>query len=124
MQTAGTADHRITIEPAVGRVRAKLNDGILADSENALLLREADLPPVYYFPPDDVERGYLGQTELTTHCPHKGEASYWTIQRHGDIIENGVWSYQAPKPEVSEIAGMLAFDTRKGVEVYVVDPSV
>ena len=123
MQTAGTADHRITIEPAPGRVRARLNDGIIADSKAALVLREADYPPVYYFPADDVERGYLGQTELTTHCPHKGDASYWTITRHTDIVENGVWSYQNPKPEVREIAGMLAFDTRKGIEVYEVDPT-
>lgn len=114
------SDH-ITIEPVEGRVRARFNDGVLADTTDAVVLRERGLPPRYYFPAADVEQGYLSPTQLSTRCPHKGDASYWTVEYNGEIAENAVWSYKAPIAGASAIAGRLAFDESKGFEVYPVD---
>lgn len=112
---------RITIEPAPQQMRARIRGGILADSKNALILREAGLPPRVYFPEKDVEAGYLSPTTLTTHCPHKGDASYWTVEYDGEVAENAVWSYKEPLAGVSQIAGHLAFDESKGFEVYALE---
>ena len=70
------ADRKLTFEPCRRRVRARFGNHIIADTEDALILREGDYAPVYYFPVDDVEMGYLGRTERHTRCPYKGEASY------------------------------------------------
>ncbi len=116
-------DRRITIEPAPTRMRARFNNGVLADSDRALVLREAGLPPRVYFPAGDVEQGYLGPSALKTTCPHKGEASYFTARYDGEVAEDAVWTYASPKSDVAPIAGHLAFDESKGFEVYPADDS-
>ncbi len=109
---------RITIEPAGRRWRARFNGGVLADSKDAMVLREAGHPARVYFPAKDVEQGYLSPAALRTTCPHKGEARYWTVEYDGQFAENAVWSYPEPSSGVSQIAGRLAFDESKGFEVY------
>lgn len=111
----------ITIDAAPGRWRARFNDGVLADSTEALVLRERGLPDRIYFPSSDVEQGYLSPTQRTTHCPHKGDARYWSVEYNGEVGENAVWSYPEAKAQVSAIAGRLAFDESKGFEVYRAD---
>ncbi len=82
----------------------------LADSVAAQLLCERGRHPVIYFPPADVRRDLLRQSDLTTRCPHKGEASYWTIELSGSREANAVWSYESPTAGLGAIAGYLAFD--------------
>jgi hypothetical protein len=64
---------------------------------------------VRYFPREHVAMAFLQKTDKVTHCPYKGQASYYTIMRDAQIIENAVWSYETPLPGVSQIAGRLAF---------------
>jgi uncharacterized protein (DUF427 family) len=121
---AGTADHPITIEAAPHRVRVRFAGRIVADSARALLLREASYNPVAYIPRQDVDMALLARTERKTRCPYKGEASYYSIHVDGDgdgdgrIAENAVWSYEQPLPDVTEIAGHMAFypDRVDGIE--------
>jgi uncharacterized protein (DUF427 family) len=80
-----STDHPIWTEPYPRRVRAFLNGVAVADSTRALLLLEARHLPVYYFPPQDVRTDLLAPTDTATHCPHKGDASYWSI-RVGDRV--------------------------------------
>jgi uncharacterized protein (DUF427 family) len=101
--------HPITLTAARGRVRALYQGHEIADSENAILLAEADYPPVWYFPRKDVAMGYFGRTEHESRCPHKGRASYFTVRRDGVVTENAAWSYEAPYPAMAAIQGHIAF---------------
>lgn len=101
--------HPISIERAPGVVRVLFEGHEIADSDQALVLREANYPPVYYFPRDGVRMAFLRRTDTVTHCPYKGDASYFTIYRDRQIVENAVWSYEDPYAAVSAIAGHLAF---------------
>jgi len=113
-------DHPITIEASRKRVRAAYDNHVIADACDALILRESTYPPVYYFPKDQIEMSLLARTDHATHCPYKGEASYWSIMMDGDLAENAAWSYEDPFPAAMAIKGHLAFYPDK-VEVYELD---
>ena len=102
-------DHPITLTTARGRVRGLYQGHEIADSVSAIRLAEADYPPVWYFPRDDVAMGFFGRTDRDTHCPYKGRASYFTIRRDGVISENAAWSYEDPYPAMAAIKGCIAF---------------
>jgi uncharacterized protein (DUF427 family) len=115
---AGTIDHPITVAPDARRVRVTFAGRVIADSTRTLLVREASYPAVAYFPRQDVDMTSLVRTERRTHCPYKGEASYYSIQADGRTAENAVWSYEHPLADVAEIAGHVAFypDRVEGIE--------
>jgi len=119
MTTPGP-DHPITLTPAPQRWRAMYAGHVIADSDDALILQEVNYPPVVYFPREDVGMEYMSRTERTTHCPHKGDANYYTVLMNGHIAENAVWTYEQPYPAMALIAGRLAFYPNK-VKVYAVD---
>ena len=101
--------HPITLERAPTVVRVLFKGHEIADSDDVLVLREANYPPVYYFPRDDVRTPFLRRTDKVTHCPYKGDAHYFTIYRDAEVIENAVWTYGTPFPSVEPIANRLAF---------------
>jgi uncharacterized protein (DUF427 family) len=113
-------DHPITISPAAGRMRAKVSGHVIADSGGALALKEADYPTVFYFPRADVEMGFFAKTDRTSHCPYKGEASYYTSKIDGEVRENMIWSYEDPYPAMEAIKDYIAFYPNQA-EVYAVD---
>jgi uncharacterized protein (DUF427 family) len=102
-------DHQITIERNPARVVVSLAGHVLADSRNALTLREADYPPVQYIPRGDVEMALLERTEHASYCPFKGDASYYSVPVGGERSANAVWTYEAPFAAVAEIEGHVAF---------------
>jgi uncharacterized protein (DUF427 family) len=106
---AGTADHPITIETEAHRLRVKFAGVVVADSTKALVLREANYPPVAYIPRQDANMALLVRTDRKTHCPYKGEASYYSVQANGQLADNAVWTYEHPLADVADIAGHLAF---------------
>ena len=71
------------------------------------------LDPVIYFPRDDIEMAFLEPSDHRTTCPHKGEASYFSIAAKSGLIENAAWSYEDPKADVDRIRDHLAFYTDK-----------
>jgi uncharacterized protein (DUF427 family) len=102
-------DHPITIEENATRVRVLFSGKVVADTTRALALREASYPAVYYIPRTDADMGLLKATSHSTHCPYKGDASYFTINADGRNADNAVWSYEQPFPAVAEIKEYLAF---------------
>ena len=104
-------DHPITIERNPRRVVVSVAGQVLADTHNALTLREADYPPVQYVPFEDVDRSRLAATDHATYCPYKGEAGYYSIPEGGEVLENSVWQYRAPYDAVAEIKDHVAFYT-------------
>ncbi len=101
-------DHTITIAPSGEAWVAMLGDLELARSDRALLLAEAGDPPVIYFPPDDVHTEVLDSSDTSTHCPFKGDASYWASDIDGKPVDVA-WYYPRTFDEVTPIAGYIAF---------------
>jgi uncharacterized protein (DUF427 family) len=108
-------EHRIDTKPAGVRVQVKFKGELIADSRNALAMKEGDYPVVYYVPRADVKMERLARTSHRTHCPFKGDASYYSI---ANGPENAVWSYEQPYDEMTPIEGLLAFYPDK-VEIAV-----
>jgi uncharacterized protein (DUF427 family) len=113
-------DHPITCKPADTRWRALFNGHVIADSNDAIILQEADLAPVVYFPREDVAMEYMGRSDHLTHCPYKGDAAHYTLRMNAEIAENAAWSYESPADAVSYLDGRIAFYPDQ-VEVYAVD---
>jgi uncharacterized protein (DUF427 family) len=101
--------HTITITPAEMHVEVSLDGQKLATSDRPVLLEETGLPTRYYLPRQDVRTELLRRTETMTHCPFKGDASYWSAQVGGKTYEDVVWSYEAPIPGAEGIAGLMCF---------------
>lgn len=108
-----TAEHPIDIAPFEGRVVVTHGNTIIADSSRALALHEADYPVVFYVPKADVVMNFLDPTDHSTHCPYKGDASYWSVETGGERAENAVWAYVEPLPGVAEIKDHVAFYPKK-----------
>jgi len=107
-------DHRVDLLPETRRVKVVLGGMTIADTEVALRVEETGHGPVFYVPEKDVRVDLMHPTDHHTHCPYKGQASYWTIElsptsgakQHS---ENVVWAYPSPYDEVSGLAGYYAF---------------
>lgn len=106
------ADH-IKIRPATGTWVVRAGGAVLGESVNALELVEGDYPAVIYFPRDDLAMAFLELGEMTSTCPYKGMASYFTIIAKSGPIENAAWSYETPHDAVAAIKGHIAFYTNK-----------
>jgi uncharacterized protein (DUF427 family) len=103
------AGHPITIEPNAKRVRVTVAGAVVADSRNALILRESDYEAVQYIPRGDVDMTLLARTDNETYCPYKGNAAYYSITNGGDRTVNAVWTYEAPYDAVASIKDYVAF---------------
>jgi uncharacterized protein (DUF427 family) len=101
--------HPITIEKNPHRIRVLVGGVIVAETTQALTLKEATLPAVQYIPRQDAQMDLFERTEQTSHCPYKGDAAYYTVTAGGIVARNAVWTYEEPFPAVKEIAGHLAF---------------
>jgi len=103
------AEAGITIAPNPNQVVVRVDGLVIADSTHALVMRAPGTPDVQYVPRADVDMQRLVRSENTTHCPYKGAASYWSIRTGRRIVDDAVWSYEVPYPDVAAIAGHLAF---------------
>ena len=111
----GTPAPHIKTAPAGGTMRVTCNGELIAESREALAMNEGSYPRVYYFPRQDVKMERLVRTSHKTHCPFKGDASYFSVVGGA---ENAVWSYEQPYDEMAPIKGLLAFYPDK-VEIAV-----
>jgi uncharacterized protein (DUF427 family) len=108
MKTPGP-DHPITISPLKGRVTVQFKGAWVAQSDKALELKEAQYPAVIYVPRSDISIEHYVRTEHRTHCPYKGDASYFSLTANDESAENAVWTYEEAYPSVKEIEGHVAF---------------
>ncbi|MEE9388994.1 MAG: DUF427 domain-containing protein [Paracoccaceae bacterium] len=102
------ADH-ITIREIPGTWVLRAGGAVLGETTKALELSEGDTPPVIYFPRDNIAMAFLDPSETTSTCPHKGDASYYSIQTKSELIKDAGWSYETPLDGVAALAGHLAF---------------
>src|SRR6202047_5065033 len=97
------ADHPITIERNLKRVVVSTGGRVLADSRDALILREAGYPAVQYIPREDVDMTLLERSAHSTYCPYKGDCAYYSIPSGGGRANNAVWTYEVPYDAVAAI---------------------
>ena len=102
-------DHPITITQNPRRVRVTAGDIVIAETSKALTLKEARYPAVQYVPREDANMAVLERTDRVTHCPYKGDASYYSVKADGKTLDNAIWTYETPFPAMTEISGHLAF---------------
>ena len=102
-------DHPITTESTPRRVVVTVAGRVVADTRDALTLREAAYPPVFYIPRKDVDMTLLQRTDHATYCPYKGDCAYFSIPIGGARAVNAVWTYEAPYAAVAAIKDRLAF---------------
>jgi uncharacterized protein (DUF427 family) len=102
-------DHPITVTRNSRRVVVILGGKVIADTRDALTLKEASYPAVQYIPRKDVDMALLARTDLATYCPYKGQASYFSIPSGGERSVNAIWTYEAAYPSVAAIQDHLAF---------------
>lgn len=101
--------HTVTITPTELHVEVRVDGELVAATDHPVILEETGLPTRYYLRRDDVRLDLFRETNFTTQCPFKGQASYWTLQL-GDAIHDGImWSYETPIPSAEGITGLLCF---------------
>lgn len=106
--------YRLVMAPFPGRVAVRWRGQVIADTRNAVKLEESRHAPVFYVPRADARMELFQRTAHATHCPHKGDASYFTlVAADGTRAENAVWSYEAPIAKSAAIQGLLAFYTNE-----------
>jgi len=97
--------HRIATRPSERHVRVESGGQVLAESDRAVELEETGLPTRYYLPREDVRTEFLMPSPTTSHCPFKGDATYFSAPG----VKDAFWVYEAPSEEDARpIAGMLA----------------
>ncbi|AKV09223.1 DUF427 domain-containing protein [Pseudomonas fluorescens] len=99
----------ITIGEQPGTLLVKFHGIQVAASTRARVLLEANYPPVYYVPREDIHEQYFARTDHTSYCPYKGDASYFSLQITGHEGANAAWSYENPKVSVEQIKNHVAF---------------
>jgi uncharacterized protein (DUF427 family) len=96
----------IATRPLGARVRVTFRGEVIADTLEAIELKEGSYPAVLYIPRKDTKMDRLVRSNHRTHCPFKGDASYFSI---ANGPENAVWTYEQPYDEMQEIKDLLAF---------------
>ena len=102
-------DHPISIQRNPARVVVSVAGRVVADTRNALTLREAAYPPVQYMPAEDVDFSQLERTDHATYCPYKGDCNSSSVPAGGRKSVNVMWTYEDPFPAVAQIKGHVAF---------------
>jgi uncharacterized protein (DUF427 family) len=102
-------DHPISIEAAPQRVTVRAGGRVIAETDAALVLREASLRPVYYIPIADVDASAIKASDSHTYCPYKGDASYYDVVTESGTTPDAIWTYEQPYDAVGQIAGHVAF---------------
>ena len=103
----------ITVEPYRGTVVVRAGNTIIASSTKARMLTEAPYPVAFYIPFEDIDFNQLGKTERLTHCPYKGDASYWSVLPAAEAGKDAMWAYERPFDEMTEIRNHGAFYASK-----------
>jgi uncharacterized protein (DUF427 family) len=99
----------ILFEDSPRRIRGMFAGETVVDSRRVKLLHEYAHLPLYYFPREDVRFDLLEPTDHHTHCPYKGDASYWSIRAGDQVAENAVWGYPEPLDDAPPLSDYVAF---------------
>ncbi|MBN2775862.1 MAG: DUF427 domain-containing protein [Prolixibacteraceae bacterium] len=91
-------------------MKAIWNNKVIAESDDIIKVESNS-----YFPIESVNKEYLKESQVTSVCPWKGKASYYSLEVDGKTNKDAAWYYPEPKEAAKEIKGRVAF--WKGVEI-------
>jgi uncharacterized protein (DUF427 family) len=104
------AEHPLDIAPTRKRVTVHVNGEMVADTFQALTVREANYPEVQYIPFEDLVDQMLVRTDTSTYCPYKGDANYYSVKTEaGAVVQDVIWTYERPHAAAGAIARYVAF---------------
>jgi uncharacterized protein (DUF427 family) len=116
--------HRIYFADFLPRVRAVVAGRTVLDTTRGKLLYETGILPRFYAPLEDFDLDALIRTEHSTHCPFKGDATYWTVNVDGAQRENAVWGYESPIADAAWLSGYASLYHEQADEWWVEDEPV
>lgn len=116
--------HRIYFAEEQRRLRAVVDDTVVLDTTRARLLYETGIAPRIYAPLEDYALDAFARTDTSTHCPFKGDASYWTLRINGRTENDVLWTYEQPLPDATFIAGYAALYEKRVDAWFVEDDRV
>lgn len=116
--------HRLFLARDPRRIRAVVADTVVLDTTRAALVHESNLLPVIYAPLEDYRQDLLERTDSSTHCPFKGDASYWSLRVGDRTVEDALWTYEQPNPEASWLLGLGALYHPKADAWFVEDERI
>jgi uncharacterized protein (DUF427 family) len=102
-------EHQVVETHVRARVQARVGDQVVADSDDVIQVNEDGYPLRFYFPRTDVKMELLQPTDTTTECPFKGTARYFDLRVDGEMLDDAVWSYEAPYDEHEDLKDRVAF---------------
>jgi uncharacterized protein (DUF427 family) len=100
-------DYVMDLDPLPFRLRAEVAGETIVDSTDGRVMFELGHAPVYYVPKGDVRMDLMTPTDLATHCPYKGDASYWSLAVGDTTVENIIWGYEDPYAEMAHLKGYV-----------------
>lgn len=116
--------HKLLLTPFPRRVRAMMAGETVLDSRSGMLLHESNILPQLYVPEEDVRAELLEPTDLSTHCPFKGDAAYHSVRVGDRVAENAFWSYPEPLAPSAWLRGLMALDWKAADEWWDEDEHV
>jgi uncharacterized protein (DUF427 family) len=110
--------HRVDVLQSSRHIKVRVDGEVLAETNRPKMLFETGLPPRFYIPPEDVRTELLVPSETQTVCPYKGVASYQSMRKNDEVVEDLVWYYPEPLPEAQKVKDHPGFYDEK-VELQV-----
>jgi len=101
--------HLLYLHDVDKRIRGVLAGQTVVDTRNGKLLHESAMLPQWYLPLTDIRSDLLVESDSITHCPFKGDASYYSLRVDDRLVEDAIWTYRTPLPEASWLDGLAGF---------------
>lgn len=108
---------KIIIRKIPGTWSVRAGGAVLGETKNAMEMSEGDLPPIIFFPREDIAMAFLDRSEKTTHYPQRGDASYFSVVTKSTTLKDAVWSFEAPDETALAIKEHLAFKVGETITV-------
>lgn len=106
-------DHTVAETHVAHKVSALIDGQLVAESDDVIRVDETGAPPRFYFPREAVKVDKLAPSDTKTHCPFKGDASYYSVTQGGRQLKDAIWSYESPYDEHAALKGRMAFYDEK-----------